>query len=558
MPWVLSVLRAAARSARAREDPGAAIRYLLRALREPLPEGDRALVLLELGRTEAGGHPAAAVRHLTESLGLLTDRAPQRWEAVPVLADALTRCRRGCQAAELLDREARSLARAEPSRGDLVVQLTVQRLLTDLDDPTRRTHLDRTIAELEVANPNDPVAVRAVAAVRASLALGTDAEADRVAAQARRALEGEPPTGLTTTAAEPAVQALTWCDGLSEAAAYIDRVAADSRPDTPPSSRILVAMSRCEFGYRSGDVPMAIDAGRDSLDLLSASRGNARAALATAALVRALVEAARTDEAARLLARPDCARLEPDWQWTHLLEARARLALAHGHVDDALHDLLECGRRQLAWRRDNPAVLPWRSLAALAHLALGDHGPAERLAQEELDQARAFGAPRALGISLRAAGRVARGPHARRLLEESVDQLGGAGAPLEQARALIDLATLRYEAGHTRIARELAQRGRHLAQHCSAATLSAQALSRLRDFGARPRTTCTVGVQALTPGERRVAALAANGLTNREIAEQLFITQRTVENHLTAGFRKLDITGRRQLPAALQALDTGS
>ncbi|WP_353962380.1 MULTISPECIES: helix-turn-helix domain-containing protein [Streptomyces] len=64
----------------------------------------------------------------------------------------------------------------------------------------------------------------------------------------------------------------------------------------------------------------------------------------------------------------------------------------------------------------------------------------------------------------------------------------------------------------------------------------------------------------LVPGRRgrRGAALAANGLTNREIAEELFITQRTVENHLTAGFRKLDIAGRRQLPAALQALDTHS
>ncbi|MFI1308076.1 helix-turn-helix transcriptional regulator [Streptomyces sioyaensis] len=555
MPWVLSVLRAAARAATAHDDSGAAIRYLLRALREPLPDGDRALVLGELGRIEAGGHPAAAVRHLTESLGLLTEQAPQRREIVPVLADALARCRRGCQAAELLDREARALARAEPSRGDLAVHLDVQRLLTDLDDRTRRTQVDRAVAELEAASPHDPVAVRGVAAVRARLALGTDADADRVAAQARRALEGELPQGVTVPAAELAVQALTWCDRSSEAAAFIDRVAADIQEDAGPAARILVSMSRCACAYRSGDVPTAIQAGRDSLDLLSASRGNARVALAAAALVRALVEAAEFDEAARLLARPDCARLEPDWQWTHLLEARARLSLARGHADDALHDLLECGRRQLAWRRDNPAVLPWRSLAALAHLALGDHGPAERLAQEELDQARSFGAPRALGISSRAAGLVARGPRGRRLLEESVDLLGQAEATVEQARSLIELATLRHEAGHTRVARDLAHRGRHLAQHCSAASLSAQALSRLREFGARPRTPCTVGVEALTAGERRVAALAAGGLTNREIAQKLFITQRTVENHLTNGFRKLGIAGRRQLPEAVQSPD---
>ncbi|WP_433858352.1 LuxR C-terminal-related transcriptional regulator [Streptomyces kronopolitis] len=557
IPWVLSVLRAAARAAGERDDPGAAVDYLRRALREALPDDDRALVLGELGRAEAGDHPAAAVRHLTEALALLGERAPQRWELVPVLADALTRCRRGCQAAELLDREARALAGAAPSHGDLAVRLDVRRLLTDLDDRARRPQVDRTLAALESGSPDSPVAVRAVAAVRATLALGTDADADRVAARARRALAGELPRGVTVAAAGLAVQALTWCDRQDEAAAFLDRMAADLPPDAEPAARILVSMSRSAFAYRSGDLPAAIDAGRAALGLLATFRGDARVAPATATLVCALVETADTDEAARLLALPDCSRLEPDRQWTPLLEARARLALARGRYDEALGDLLECGRRQTAWRQDNPAVLPWRSLAALAHRALGDHGPAERLAQEELDRARAFGAPRALGVALRAAGGVAGGPRGRRLLEESVELLERARAPLEQARALLELATVRHEAGHTRLARELAQRCLRLAQQCAAAGLSTQALGRLRDFGARPRTPCTVGVRALTAGERRVAVLAASGLTNREIAQELFVTRRTVENHLTNGFRKLGIAGRRQLPEAVRSLEAG-
>ncbi|MFF3744248.1 helix-turn-helix transcriptional regulator [Streptomyces kronopolitis] len=557
LPWVLGVLRAAARAAGARDDPGAAVPYLHRALREPLSDGDRALVLGELGRAEAGGRPAAAVRHLTESLALLPDGAPQRWELVPVLADALTRCRRGCQATELLDREARALAGAGPSRGDLAVRLDIRRLLTDLDDRARRPQVERAVAELESAGPDAPVAGRAAAAVRATLALGTDADAERVAAQARRALAGEPPRGVALAAAGSAVQALTWCDRQDEAAAFLDRVAADSQEDAEPAARILVSMGRSALALRAGDLPAAIDAGRAALGLLAVSRGDARVAPATATLVCALVETADTGEAARLLALPDLARLEEDRQWTPLLEARARLALAEGRFDEALRDLVECGRRQAAWRQDNPAVLPWRSLAALAHRALGDHGPAERLAQEELDRARAFGAPRALGIALRAAGTVAGGPRGRRLLEESADLLERAGAPLEQAHTLLELATVRHEAGHTRLARELAQGCRRLAQQCAAAGLSAQALGRLRDFGARPRTPCTVGVHSLTAGERRVANLAASGLTNREIAQQLFVTQRTVENHLTNGFRKLGIDGRRQLPEAVRSLDAG-
>ena len=64
----------------------------------------------------------------------------------------------------------------------------------------------------------------------------------------------------------------------------------------------------------------------------------------------------------------------------------------------------------------------------------------------------------------------------------------------------------------------------------------------------RPRTTDRTGADALTPSERRVAEIAAAGGTNREIAQTLFVTEKTVETHLGRAFRKLDISSRRQLP----------
>ncbi|WP_328667202.1 LuxR C-terminal-related transcriptional regulator [Streptomyces sp. NBC_00322] len=556
LPWVLSVLRAAARTATVRGEAGVAADYLRRALQEPLTDDDRAIVLAELGHVEAGRHPAAAVRHLTESLSLLPGQAVQRGEVVTVLADALTRCRRGCQAVELLDREIPTLASGGASHPDpdLVAHLHLQRLLIDLDDPAKRPYVLKAADDFEAKNPHDAAVRRGAAAVRASAALGQNTDAAAVAAQARRTLEGDLPRGVMTTAAGQAVLAMTWCDQQKEAAAFVDRLSGDTQQNGA-SSRILVTMSQSEFAYRSGDMHTAIDLGRDCLNLFSSSHGDSRLALATATLIRALVETEQIDEATELLALPDCTRLEPDWHWTHLLEARARLFLARGHLEDALQDLTECGRRQTAWHRDNPAVLPWRSLTAVTHLAMGDQRPAEHLAQQEVEQARTFGAPRALGISLRTAGLAARGQHGQRLLGESVDLLDQAGAAVEQARSLVALATLRFEAGHTRMARDLARRGLRLAQHCGAAQLSSQALDTLRKFGARPRTSRVVGVQALTTSERRVAVLAARGLTNREIAEQLFITQRTVENHLTSGFRKLGITGRRQLPDKIRDLD---
>ena len=63
--------------------------------------------------------------------------------------------------------------------------------------------------------------------------------------------------------------------------------------------------------------------------------------------------------------------------------------------------------------------------------------------------------------------------------------------------------------------------------------------------------TRSSGPGALTPSERRIAALAADGLTNRDIAQQLFVTPKTVEVHLSAVYRKLGIASRRALGSAL-------
>jgi DNA-binding CsgD family transcriptional regulator len=73
----------------------------------------------------------------------------------------------------------------------------------------------------------------------------------------------------------------------------------------------------------------------------------------------------------------------------------------------------------------------------------------------------------------------------------------------------------------------------------------------LSSTGAKPRRVRLTGLEALTASERRIAELAANGLTNREIAQTLFITDRTVEAHLTHVFTKLGVRTRTSLPAAL-------
>ena len=93
--------------------------------------------------------------------------------------------------------------------------------------------------------------------------------------------------------------------------------------------------------------------------------------------------------------------------------------------------------------------------------------------------------------------------------------------------------------------------GLELAQRLGATVLADRAHEELVATGARPRRLVLSGVDSLTPSERRIAAMAAEGLSNREIAQALFVTLRTVEMHLSNAFRKLDVSSRTQLPAAL-------
>jgi DNA-binding CsgD family transcriptional regulator len=198
-----------------------------------------------------------------------------------------------------------------------------------------------------------------------------------------------------------------------------------------------------------------------------------------------------------------------------------------------------------------PGFLPWRSQAALAQLALGEREPARRLADEEVELARAFGTPRALGAAKRVAGVVAGGDLGASLVREAIDEFERGDARLERARALTDLGALLRRRNRRTEARELLREALDAAHHAGAKPLERQAETELRATGARPRRIVLTGVDSLTASERRIAELASQGLTNREIAQTLFITARTVEGHLTSVFRKLLLDSRDELPAAL-------
>ena len=193
----------------------------------------------------------------------------------------------------------------------------------------------------------------------------------------------------------------------------------------------------------------------------------------------------------------------------------------------------------------------WRSEAALVHAALGDTGEARRLVGEQRELARAFGRPRTLGMALRACGLVEGGTTGLSLLAEAVTTLEASQARLELARARADYGAALRRACRRVQARAELDRALDGAHHCGARRLASRARAELIAAGAKPRRDAITGRDALTGGELRVARLAAEGLTNREIAQALFITTKTAKAHLNRVYRKLDISRRGQLAAAL-------
>jgi DNA-binding CsgD family transcriptional regulator len=203
--------------------------------------------------------------------------------------------------------------------------------------------------------------------------------------------------------------------------------------------------------------------------------------------------------------------------------------------------MMETGRVSLALalsRSDRPEVL--------------------RLAKEELELANASGLPRARGVALRAAGLLDGGSRGIELLRESLALLEATPSQLEQARTLVELGAALRRDQQRAAAREPLRVGLDLAHQCGAERLANRAEEELRATGARPRRRELSGVDVLTASERRVVRMAAEGMSNPQIAQSLFVTIKTVEMHLGHAYRKLDVASRAELEGVLETDQTGA
>ncbi len=556
--WVVDVLSAAASHAQTTGAPESAASYLRRALAEPPEPHARATLLRQLGVSEAATGLPSAVDRLREALELAGDDGDR---AAVLLALGRTLAAAGShrEALDALD----GAADCAGAQSQVWAHARAEVATLGVFDAERRPALLAGPGGREPrgGGPVTPAQRALLAADSLRSAMRGDPR-DDVLELAGLALAGDAPLvepGAGGTVLSGLSLALYACDEL----ALNDRVTtvAIGHARAQGSAMALATASLCRAASRAAQGRLA-EAVADAEQAVEAERYGWRQLLpaACAALVCLHIDRGEPEAAAALVARHDpsshagWATLAP-WH-----RALGRLAMLERREADALGHY-EAWRDVVAGVANPACVAGWRSASAYALVSLGRAEEARALAAEELELARAFGAPRAISVALRALAHVeASGEleHPIALLGEAVELVAGSEARLEHCRAKLDLGTMLRRTGRRSDAGRALGDALELARECGAQLAEERALEELEVAGTRARRAAQRGPDALSPSERRVVGLAIEGLSNRQIAEALFVTRKAVEWHLGNAYRKLDVRSRRELPAALGGPDRGA
>ncbi|MGW3569923.1 ATP-binding protein, partial [Streptomyces sp. NPDC000941] len=546
--WSVGVLRAAADVALRRGAPEVAVRYLRRALLDASLVGEgRSRLLIDLATAERGLDPVACERHISQAIPLLPTpghRAAAALRLTPAVMGLLRP-----SAVDLLRQVAHELGPPDALGGaarEMALRLEARLRQSGIDDPAELASAVERLYGMGEEPPTATAAERELVAVLVSAAaLTCRLPADEVTRLAMRLLEREPVASARVYSALPlATVALVAADSVDAVGSWLSVEHRIGR------SRAAVTVAD---GFGHLEQAMVLMArGRPTLAHVHAERAlqlsdahwQELGLAATVALVRTALEIGDPalservlDEASRRTS--SCLPLAVAVQFLG-----ASVDAHRGRWAAAVETLMACGRRleSVGWR--NPVLFPWRLRAAGLYQRLGDPRSALALAEEDRLRAEEWGAPVAMGRALRLKGMLLGGETGEDLLREAVGVLRGSANELELARALLQLGG-RLEGRPE--ADDLLREAAALAAACEAPWL----VERARRGGGDG----TVRLEdALTRTERRVVTLAGRGLTNSEIAGELGVTSRAIEKHLTNSYRKLNVSGRRELIAALPRL----
>lgn len=553
-------LRQAAREALAAGAADPAVAYLRRALAEPPAAREHGALLVELGSAELLTDGSASIAHLREALPLAVEPTARAGVSI-MLARSLLVAGRTREAAATAAEMLAELG--EEQQDDLRRQLQATILVAAaLFDPSLRRLREQVVAQLGAVDDEEGMGARMIQATLAfEDARALTEPARQIATRVERVLSD----GLLLSheglhGMVPAVIPLTLSDsGL--ALTVLDRVLDRARRLGDVYALATGHVFRCRVRLVRGELEDAILDGQAGVDAVRQWGLTVGRPWGAGYLAAAQMESGDLDGAERTLAAASASvsEIPQDGRWLPYLDSRAALLLLRGQWRACLEATLDCARRFEAFGGLNPAFVPWRSRAARCLAGLGEQRErATALAAEEVALARTWGEPRALGAALHAQSLVQGhqdGKQGHRegeaSLREALQILEGSPARLEHARVLVSLGITLRRQGRPSEARVPLRSGLELARSCGATPLAERAYQELRATGASPRKLIRTGAKTLTAGERRVARLAASGKSNKQIAQELFVTAKTVESHLAQSYRKLGIASRTELSSAL-------
>lgn len=402
---------------------------------------------------------------------------------------------------------------------------------------------------------------------------------DEVSDRAERILRGSRLDDGTVESLTSTLTALVYADRAAEAQEWCVALIDQASARRSPIAHALLAAVLGEIAVRQGDLLGAEDSAKTALTRILPEGWGVAVGVPLAARITAAVARGDHEQAARHLELPVPGAMFHTPSGLHYLHACGRYNLATGRADAALHDFMSCGELMIAWGIDLPGIVPWRVEAARAHVQLGAHDAARALLEEQFERLGAEPSrTRGLALGVQAATVELRRRPA--LLWESIRELQACGDRFELSLVFAQLSHAYRELGDFGRARRAAARASHLSEVCQAepprALLRPDRLTAVPDRDAATTefaeptparesvpaamsamVTAPAGVDeqpgaGLSDAERRVAALAAQGQTNREISRRLFITVSTVEQHLTRVYRKLGVARRLDLPPWLE------
>jgi DNA-binding CsgD family transcriptional regulator len=543
----METLRKAGRRALANGDPVAATHLLQRALAEPPAADQRADLLLELAGAESSCMDDAAEGHVVEALELL-EGDPAPGAALRVAAGVWLALGDVDAAADAMRRALRNVDREDPASEKVLADyLTVNMFRAPLH-PDVQARMEPIVQAARGGAPPTEPGLLAHLALRFALA-GEGAELVRVPAERATATDPLVDASSYGMLMGIVVQALGCVDELQAA----ERIAAAGlKAARRQGSALAAAVASYHHAiplFHRGalaDVLADLDQARSGFDE-GWDGGRAWVAALRAQTHLELGDIAAARDALEI------APISPD-SMDHgiVLFARAKLALAERDPATALRHAVAAGHHLRAgFAIDHPGLVAWRDTAAQAALALGEREEAARLSEQSLERARWCRVPRTIALAHRTAAALAGGQAGIDLLSSAAELLADSPSTLVRAHVLVELGGALRRDGRRSDARTPLREALQMADRMGAAPVAEAAREELRATGARPRRAAHTGVDALTPAERRVAQLAAERLTNPQIAQDLFVTTKTIQTHLAHAYRKLGIASRRELPSAL-------